>query len=192
MDNYSALLNPGFTYHVYNRANGNDVLFTSEANYQNFLLKYTQYISPIADTFCYCLMPNHIHFLLRLKEQLSLQELQGFENLEVLAPKFISGRFSNFFNAYAKAFNKQQGRNGNLFTHNFKRKLVTDTDYLRKLVQYIHANPVEAGLCQNPEQWGFSSYNAIISPKTTFVLKYEVIEWFADLENFIYCHKQTC
>lgn len=59
---------PGYTYHVYNRANGNEKLFLSNEK-RYFLEKYTIYISPIADTFCYCLMPNHFHFLIRIKNE---------------------------------------------------------------------------------------------------------------------------
>lgn len=69
MINKQAILKPENTYHVYNRANGNEKLFLSDENYCYFLKKYDEYIYPIADTFCYCLMPNHFHFLIRIKEE---------------------------------------------------------------------------------------------------------------------------
>ena len=73
--------------------------------------------------------------------------------------------------------------------HTFKRKRIKDDKYLVKLVHYIHYNPVEAGLTDNPEEWKYSSYNAILSGRPTLILRNEVIEWFGDKENFIYCHK---
>ena len=200
MEDKKAVLIPDGSYHVYNRANGNECLFLSDKNYNYFLQKYIQFISPIADTFCYCLMPNHFHFLIRIKSEESLNntfkvaENKTFkvsENLEGL----ISKQFSNFFNAYAKAFNKQQNRKGNLFMHTFKRKRITDEKYLRKLVHYIHYNPKEAGLVSKIEEWKFSSYNAILDLEGfenlpgLILLKEEVLDWFEDKENFFYCHK---
>jgi putative transposase len=199
MESKKAILTPDATYHIYNRANGNEKIFANEGNYFFFLEKYKQYIFPIADTFCYCLMPNHFHFLIRIKSEKELMKtfksnLTGFENLSGL----ISKEFSNLFNSYSKAFNKQQSRKGSLFMRPFKRKRVTDENYLRKLVHYIHYNPMESGISSKPEQWKHSSYNEIIETQTLGGVKIlsklelrknEVIDWFGDKENFIYCHR---
>jgi putative transposase len=196
MQDNKAILEPENTYHIYNRANGNEKLFLSDDNYRYFIKKYEEYISPIAETFCYCLMTNHFHFLVRIRQESVLNEffkeklkrsntdLQGFKNLEGL----ISRQFSNFFNAYSKAFNKQHNRKGSLFMHTFKRKLITDDSYLRKLIHYIHFNPTEAGLVKSPEEWKYSSYSVIISLSETTLLRDEVISYFEDIENFKYCH----
>jgi hypothetical protein len=53
------ILVPGLTYRVYTRADGSEKLFRFAKNYRFFMEKYQPYISPVADTFCYCLMPNH-------------------------------------------------------------------------------------------------------------------------------------
>ncbi len=157
MQNQKAILSPEGTCHIYNRANGDGRLFLSEENYRHFLRKYDMYIFPIVDTYCYCLMPNHFHFLVRIKEEKKLEEIilekikKGSKTLEGLDKQqaiysFVSKQFSNLFNAYSQAFNKQHNRKGNLFMHTFKRKLITDDGYFRKLVHYIHYNPVKAGL----------------------------------------------
>ena len=196
MINKTELLIPDATYHVYNRANGNEILFMTDENYRFFLAKYNQYISPIAHTYCYCLMPNHFHFLIQIKSEAELKiefgdklkiDLQGFENLEGL----ISQQFSNFFNSYVKAFNKQNNRKGSLLMHPFKRKRVTDIKYLLKLVHYIHYNPIEAKLCETPTQWHFSSYTSLISKTDTTLKRQEVINWFNDIDNFIYLHTKA-
>lgn len=72
---------------------------------------------------------------------------------------------------------------------NFKRKPITNEKYLRKVVHYIHYNPVESDLCKKPTDWKFSSYNALLTNKPTLLLKKEVLDWFEDKENFIYCHR---
>lgn len=89
------MLNTNTYYHIYNHANSSENLFKSDNNYTYFLIKYNQHISPIADTYAYCLIPNHFHFLARIKGEDAILKLptefpklnpQGFENLEGFLP----------------------------------------------------------------------------------------------------------
>ncbi|MCH7400295.1 transposase [Belliella kenyensis] len=206
MQDKQAILYPEGTYHIYNRANGSEQMFLSEDNYGYFLSKYNGYISRVSNTLCYCLMPNHFHFLVRIKGEkdiideilkkggASAKTLQGFRTLEgfdrqKIISSFLSLQFSHLFNSYTQAFNKQIGRKGSLFMHPFKRKLIQDEKYLRKLIHYIHYNPIEAGLTKSLEGWKYSSYNAIVSRSETRLQREEVLGYFDNLENFIYCHK---
>ena len=78
----NTLLEPCKIYHIYNHAVGEANLFRSDKNYDYFLKKYAQYISPICNTYAYCLMPNHFHFMMRVKEE---QELEKYhEELQKL------------------------------------------------------------------------------------------------------------
>lgn len=174
-------------YHIYNRANGIEKIFVCIENYYFFLRKFSKFIVPVVDTFCYCLMPNHFHFLLKVKSEKELMELEDYRNFKN-KPLFVSKQFSNLFSSYTQAFNKQQKRRGNLFTRPFKRKEILDDIYFRKLVHYIHHNPVEAGLCNNPTEWVHSSYNALISLKPTLLNRFEVLEYFDTVKNFKYVH----
>jgi REP element-mobilizing transposase RayT len=152
-------------------------------------------------------MPNHFHFLIRIKEEKEVESvilkktrkssktLQGFQTLEGLAKwqaisSYLSQQFSHFFNGYTQAFNKQQNRKGNLFMHTFKRKQITDEAYLRKLIHYIHYNPMASGLAQSLENWKYSSYKTIVSKGKTKLQREEAILFFNDIENFIYCHRE--
>lgn len=56
-------------YHIFNHANGFDVLFKEEKNYHFFLEKYQKHINPIAETIAWCLMPNHFHVLVRIRSK---------------------------------------------------------------------------------------------------------------------------
>jgi predicted helicase len=92
-------LSPNNFYHIYNHANGNENLFRSGDNYSFFLKKYAVHISPIADTFAYCLLPNHFHILVQIKDKETLRKtFPKFETLEKLE-KGISKQFSNFFSS---------------------------------------------------------------------------------------------
>ncbi len=201
MKGNTAVLKPNATYHIYNRANGKEKLFLTDKNYVFFLRKYQKYIYPVADTFCYCLMPNHFHFLIRIKFMKILKEFfkdeikrlmkrspSGSQRVIDLYSSLLSKRFSNFFNSYTKAFNQQNNRKGGLFMRPFKRKNVKDESYFTKLIHYIHYNPIAAGLTEKYD-WEYSSYSAIITDKPTRILRQEVIRSFDDLENFIYCHQ---
>ncbi len=63
-------------YHIFNRGNNRENIFKEERNYRYFLKLYAKYIEPVADTFAYCLLPNHFHLLVRTKTVEELQELQ--------------------------------------------------------------------------------------------------------------------
>ncbi|HNX55347.1 MAG TPA: hypothetical protein PLG33_00785 [Prolixibacteraceae bacterium] len=120
-------LNYGNFYHIYNRGIDSCNLFTEPDNYEYFLSLYDKYISPVADTYAWVLMPNHFHFLVRLKEEKEIVaslHLTGFQNLSGVEVKQPHQHFSNLFNAYTKAFNKHTGRHGSLFERPFKRKLI--------------------------------------------------------------------
>jgi len=191
-------MTPDKFYHIYNHANGNENLFRNDDNYKYFLSRYAQYINSVADTYAYCLMPNHFHFLIQVKEEdvLIAQNPKGLEkNLEgyVLPNKleeYIIQQFSNLFNSYTKSFNKVFDRKGALFQQKFKRKEITSDNYYTKLIHYIHANPVHHGFTKSIEEWNYSSYHSLISDKPTHLKREEVLEWYNGKNDFIAFHKQ--
>ena len=62
-------LQPNTSYHLFNHANGFENIFGDEANYYFFLEKYRKYIGPVAETYAYCLMPNHFHLVVRIRKR---------------------------------------------------------------------------------------------------------------------------
>jgi putative transposase len=139
-------------------------------------------------------MPNHIHFLVRIRDR---DELTSYGNskkqvngnyTEEELNELASNSFSNLFNSYTKSYNKLLGRKGSLFMPRFKRKVVNSRNYLLTLIKYIHYNPVNAGLSKSLLNWEFSSYRSIVSHGESFINKKEIIGWFEDLENFQFAH----
>jgi len=200
MKNYTPVLEPDKYYHVFNHAVSNDNLFKNKNNYLFFLKKYAQYITPIADTFAYCLMPNHFHFAIRIKDEKEIEtamrtlpkfankDLTGFENLSGLYTQFVSQQFSNLFNSYTKSFNKQQNRQGSLFRRPFKRLLIDSNDYFREIIHYIHFNPVHHGFVEDLREWEYSSFESFFSEKATLLKREEVVDWFDNKDNFYAFH----
>lgn len=166
-------------YHIYNRGINGEDLFQETTNYEYFLALYTEHIDLIAETYCFCLMKNHFHFLIKIKSE---QELANYSK------RHISQSFSNLFNAYTKAYNKKYNRHGSLFERPFKRKSINNEKYLVNLICYIHNNPVHHGFCEHPIEYPWSSYISCVSRKTTKIKREKVILLFDDLENFKYVH----
>ena len=59
----------GKYYHIYNRGINSGILFKEKNNYEHFLKLYDFHINPIAETYAWCLMKNHFHFLVRIKKE---------------------------------------------------------------------------------------------------------------------------
>ena len=173
-------LENGKYYHIYNRGINSDILFKENDNYNYFLKLYETHIDPIGITFAWCLMNNHFHFLIRIKE---IDEIKA--EIKILP----SQSFSNLFNAYTKAFNKKYNRHGALFERPFRRKWVNYDSYFQNLIVYIHNNPVHHKICDNPLEYAWSSYLSCLSDKPTKLKRQEVIEMFDDIENFKYVHQ---
>ena len=56
-------------YHIYNRGINSCELFKDEANYNYFLRLHNKYIPFNANTYAWCLMWNHFHFLVKIKDE---------------------------------------------------------------------------------------------------------------------------
>ena len=161
-------------YHIYNKAVANDLLFYSNENYKYFLKRYDFYLNEIAATYAFCLLPNHIHFLIS----------PVIDN-----PQKVSKQFQRLFTSYSMALNKQLGRKGNLFQKNFKRRIVAGENDLKNTIHYIHVNPLHHFLDRDFENYTFSSYRIIIDKKPTHLKRTEVLNRFGGVEKFVNYHR---
>jgi putative transposase len=146
----------GEYFHVYNRGVRKTTIFDTQANYAYFLRRAQSFLdNESVRVVCYCLMPNHFHFLLEQVQQGGIS-------------KFIQ----QVCNSYAKALNKQRGQSGHIFESKYKIKLIDSDGYLIWLSRYIHRNPPEAHIARRCGDWHYSSYrhfigmgkNSIVSP----------------------------
>ena len=189
-EHYYTQFEDGHFYHVYNRTVDKQPLFKNDGNFEFFLKKYDEYLSPVIDTYAYCLLGNHFHLLIRVKEELDLttfkklSNLHGTDLVEYPVHNIVSHQFQKFFQSYAMAFNKQQQRIGTLFQTPFKRALVTNDAYFTQLVYYIHSNPQRHDLTGDFREWKWSSYNIMLSDKSSKLKKQEVLEWFGHKQAY--------
>jgi len=171
----------GQYYHIYNRGNNKENIFIEEKNYNYFLEKTKKYILPIADIYAYCLLKNHFHIVLRIKDKSNLPE--KFRE-KVHLP------FSNLFNAYCKSINKAYNRTGSLFQEHLQRNRIENEMYLKQLIVYVHLNPVKHRFTELAETYLHSSYRAYLSNKPTNINREFILELFDDLENFKFYHDE--
>lgn len=189
----SATLEEGEYYHIYNRGINGCNIFYEERNYEYFLEKYAFYLNNWVDTFAYCLLKNHFHLLIRVKD-LHLSALAGFVNLPGLkdglhAPEnIVSKKFSDLFNSYTKSINKAYKRTGGLFESPFKRILVDNEAYFTQLIGYIHHNPQKHGFTSDYRTYPHSSYQSHLLPQNTKLARKEVLEWFGDADAYARFH----
>lgn len=182
-------LQPNQYYHIYNHANGSENIFVNEGNYYFFLRRYAKFINPIADTFAYCLMPNHFHIAIKIKPLAELEAISKNTKYDD-ASKYISKQFSNLFSSYTQALNKQQSRRGSLFIPNFSRKLVEDEHYFKNLIHYIHFNPVHHGFVDDLRDWNHSSFESFFSKKSSRLNREIVLYWFENKNEFFNFHQK--
>ena len=138
---------PG-TYHIINRGVEQRVVFKESADYEHFEELMCFYAKSYNITIHnYCLMSNHYHLLIEIKE----------ENLS----KFMRQLNMN----YAIYFNKKYKRVGHLWQGRFKSWYVTDEAYFYTLMRYIEQNPLKANVVKNLEAYPYSSYHYFLNYK---------------------------
>ncbi len=67
MKTQSMIFEKGHLYHIYNQGNNKQKIFLNRENYLFFLKKINTYILPYADVLAWCLMPNHFHLMVLVK-----------------------------------------------------------------------------------------------------------------------------
>jgi REP element-mobilizing transposase RayT len=203
---YPPLLSEG-TYHIYNRANNQDILFYNAQSYKTFLEKLAFYLGDYLDLYAYCLMPNHFHLLARIKtaEEITvsfqkdllakgtsskrfLAWLNGEAELSI--DEMITERFRSFFISYAKSFSLYTKRRGALFMRPFKRLLVDSDVYFSRLVYYIHANPAHHKVMIDFQHYEWSSYKRHLVDKPTLLRKEMVLDWFGGKTKYEGFHQE--
>ena len=174
------ILEPDCFYHIFNRGNNKENLFIENENYFYFLQLLKEHLVPISKIYAYCLMKNHFHLVLKIKSKSHIEKHCNIDK--------IYQPFSNLFNAYTKAINKKYDREGSLFRVRFKRERITSEEYLKNVIVYTHLNPVKHGFTNDYGNYKYSSYQTILSEKTTALSRKKVLKLFEDKENYIYYH----
>lgn len=123
-------------YHIFNQGNNKERIFFQKRNYLFFLKKMRIHILPYVDFLCYCLMPNHFHWLVVAKAEACMPSKavkpNPNSNTDLMASSHqigsnhyqqnLSNAIAILLRSYTQAINKQEGRTGSLFRSKTKAK----------------------------------------------------------------------
>jgi REP element-mobilizing transposase RayT len=187
MKSFTDEIMPGACYHIYARGINGERLFPEPRNYGYFLNRFAHWVSPIADTFAYCLLPDHVHAAVRIRPA---PEILGRlpRLVRHSAPEIVSMQIGHLFNGYAQAINKARQRRGNLFETPFRRRPVLSASLFCQLVVNIHRDAERHGLVRDFRSYPHSSYASLLSEGSSRLMRQEVFEAFGGRDNFLAAH----
>ena len=190
----------GEIYHTFNRGIARQPIFLNTSNYRRALelirfysyseprLRFSHYnrlpLKQRADflddlktnghkqiqLFAFCLMPNHVHFLMKEVEK------DG-----------ISRFMSNFQNSYAKYLNLKTDRTGSLFQSMFKAVRIESDEQFMHVCRYIHLNPLTSYVIKDIadlEKYYWSSYTEYLGERSELVDTDLMLGFFPSKEQF--------
>jgi putative transposase len=134
---------PGYVYHVLNRANGRMTIFEDQPDYEAFERVLVEAVERSQTRLLsYCLMPNHWHLLVWPQEDGELSRFVGWLTL-THTQRWHAHRHSRGW--------------GHLYQGRFKSFPIQDDDHLYVVARYVERNALRAGLVARAEQWPWSS-----------------------------------
>ncbi len=122
---------PGAIYHVMNRGDRREPIFCDDSDRLLFLQTFDEACDKTGwQIHALCLMTNHFHFV---PETPHANLVEGMQWL---------------LSTYTNRFNRRHKLVGHLFSGRYKAPVVdgTGSGYLRTVCDYVHLNPVRAGL----------------------------------------------
>jgi putative transposase len=158
---------PDKYYHIFNKANNNELIFKDDNDYQFFMQQCGTLLADTIDIYAFCLMPNHFHLFIQPKYT---SKTKGDGSINECIRKF--------FQVYAQHFNNKYSRKGSLFYKSFRRIEIKDEIYLKYILFYIHYNPQKARIISDFSDYQYSSYRFYTNNRPTKLKKDIVLQWF--------------
>jgi putative transposase len=119
-------------YHIMLRGINKQTIFEEEVDKRAFLKRLIKYKDVCQyKVYGYCLMDNHVHLLMKEMNE------------------SISDSLQRISSSYVYWYNLKYDRCGHLFQERFKSETVENAASFKKVLRYIHQNPLKAGLAQN-------------------------------------------
>ncbi len=131
---------PDGIFHVTGRGVARAAIFRDGIDYADF----ERHLFRIRDEFAwtlhaYCLLPNHYHLIVET------------------ARRDLSTGMQRLNGRYAQRFNARYDRVGHVFQNRFSSYVIESEEHFARALAYVHANPIEAGLCERAEEWPWTS-----------------------------------
>ena len=127
MPRQSRIVIPDTVHHITQRGNYRQDIFDGPNNYRQYcewINKYAQEYD--VEVIGYCLMRNHVHFIVIPKQENSLAKL-----------------FNTVHMRYSQYINRKRGVKGHLWQGRFYSCILDDA-HLYRAIRYVENNPVRA------------------------------------------------
>ncbi|MBW8880739.1 MAG: transposase [Asticcacaulis sp.] len=160
---------PGVPHHVTQRGNRREPIFFENGDQEVYLdLMAAQLKRYAVECWSYCLMPNHVHFILTPSDETGLGRAVGEAHRRYTAFIGARGRWT-----------------GHLFQGRFG-SVAMDEDHLMAAFRYVALNPLRAHLVPNVRDWPWSSTPAHLAGLETRYVKVEpVLSRVGDFAAFL-------
>lgn len=141
-------------YHVFNRGNDRRNLFQDDEDFHYFLNQMLVVKTELdIQLYHYCIMTNHFHLLLQIKEAETLSKFMHRIQL-----------------SYARYFKRKYSFIGHVFQERFRSPRIPEESYYLQCGRYIERNAVKAGLVKDSSQYEWSSASYYASGKLNLLI----------------------
>jgi putative transposase len=153
MPRQSRIVIPGCAHHVTQRGNYGVRVFESDRDHAKYCSLINQYAEKYSvKILCYCLMTNHVHFLV----------IPATENA-------LARMFNTAHMRYSQHKNMQKGEKGHLWQGRFF-SCVMDEGHVMRAMRYVERNPVRAKMVKKVEEYRWSSAGSHVGVAASDIL----------------------
>lgn len=171
MPRIARVVTPNAPYHVTQLGNYKQNIFEGDEDkqvYMDFFMLYAKQYK--VKLFAFCLMDNHVHFVVEPKKEDSLAMLFKYTHMR-----------------YSMYFNKKKGAHGHLFQGRFF-SCVLDDEHLYEAIRYVELNPLRANMVLNLEDYYWNSAYFRLTWNTAYKLDsidnyFEITDWKTYLQE---------
>ena len=134
-------------------------ILTTDENYTMILIDSLKYLlaEHLAALFAYVIMPNHLHLIIDMPENQSISDFM--RDFKKYTSKEIYKRAVMDRNLKVARRLEENSNTGGakLWMDRFDSQLIVTEKFLKQKINYIHNNPVKAGLVHEITEWPYSS-----------------------------------
>lgn len=131
----------GCCYHVLNRGNNKSTVFHEPADFDHFIALMLRAQSRVKlALLAACLMPNHVHFIVRPDDDTGLSRWTHW-----------------LFTTHVNHYHRKYGSVGRVWQGRFKAFLIQEDSHLLTVMRYVERNALRSGLVSIAEDWPWSS-----------------------------------
>lgn len=160
---------PGAIFHITARGNHRNDIFKDDEDFQvycSFLESAIEHFKGKFLIYCYCLMDNHVHILMKTEDL------------------HIGNFIARVHSIYAKYFNTKYRYIGHLYQDRYHTEIIESDAQMLTTSRYIHLNPVRARMVTKPEEYKWSSYNIFIGlTQDRFTVSQKILSYFKKDNN---------